>query len=116
MAAKRKIGRPKGSTKLTKAIVAALRQSLLDGETIKSACAKAGVSYSSYYRWRQLGKVKRNGIYRAFHQAINPIFQDKERRWLAFCAAETETAFARLEKKNERLQRDLQELQKRYRR
>jgi transposase len=100
-------GRPRGSVKLNVEIIANLQQYLLDGHLIKDACSMAGVSYPSFYRWRNLGKMKKRGIYRAFHQAISPIFEEKERRWREYCQQETEKAFARLEKQNARIQRYL---------
>lgn len=70
-------GRPKGSVKLTAEIITVIQQSLRDGYTIKGACREAGIHYSSFRRWRILGKEKRRGIYREFHQAIDPIFTEK---------------------------------------
>lgn len=100
-------GRPKESTKLTENIIAELRQYLLQDYQIKDACKIVGVSYSSFYNWRKLGKEKKRGIYRRFYRAINPIFEEKQRRWLDKCRIHTEKVLARLERRNAQIERYL---------
>lgn len=105
-------GRPKGTTKLTAEIIESLRRHLVAGETIKQACRLSGVSYPSFYRWRKAGRKATRGIFRQFHRAIEPIFQEKEAVIEAQRQKYLDGVYERLEKRRAKDKKRLEKLSK----
>lgn len=96
-------GRPRGTTKLTREIIASLKQSLRNGCTIKEACRTADVSYSSFRRWRIIAGNKRRGVFQEFNKEIGAIFAEREARWREYCRQVIAKELARLEKRKQQI-------------
>jgi transposase len=57
-------------TKLTPELQKKITGAIAAGNYHETACALAGVSTSSFYRWMQQGEKARAGIYREFWEAV----------------------------------------------
>ncbi len=62
-----KRGRP---TKLTEKTIERLTQALRIGATRESACAYAGIDYSTFCKWMKKGESARSGRFFDFFQAV----------------------------------------------
>jgi len=98
-----KMGRPKGSTKLTLDIIQQLQQCLQEGTTIKSACEECGISYGSFRNWRLLGRKAKKGIFRKFTRVIEAIFMEKMRIEQEKCQEIVDRELLRLKARRESL-------------
>lgn len=56
--------------KLTARVQQMLCEAISAGNYYEAACAYAGVSYRTFFRWMEKGETQRSGIYRQLWQAI----------------------------------------------
>lgn len=68
---KRPLGSAGRPSKLTAEVLGKVEDALLVGATVDDACAYAGVSSPSYYRWLEMGETDEpSGIHRQFREMV----------------------------------------------